>query len=754
MKKIIFPILAMLVLCLGIANAVWINTWTDDGEIDHLGNAIIDGDLLSSHGYTNHNWLGFNTLDVGQYGYYNIDGTSSLMLNLSQGAYSFPIDSGSKYNKVKIKTNFSMTDNYAYGQLNVLFNATSIDGTSNHNYIGFAVGGGSDNIKFVHQINGSSGNCNEFDTGIIVNMTSSDASLSPNYVEEFSYDDTTGNMTLEIGEISISCYSTSNFELGFGSVSLGGDLEYGAGQFYAVNNLLDFIEVYVETTYPSISYLTNSTTTNETTDISWVTDENTNYTATLGICPSYTDVESFESSLNSSFTLIQVDELLKTTNYCFNVTVYNSQSNSTSADFSFTTKDSPDQIAPVINFTSISNVLPVYNETIYISAYCSDETELFRIYYSNNATGVWQNVSYANITGNSYNYSVSVLNKGIAGTEIGNQFTCIDSSIFENSVQSDVITFNLINTFVPETPSLLQRYTSEYNFADARVYKKSATSNFGTSYLHIARGNQFPIFTDNAGRTYISVKMTNITRNDYVNISLILSDYSAIGSSDISGIRMYYYSEMINESKITWNNQICNIVINSSCQFISNQHERVFTGAILGSYLKFDITSMVNNELQYGNGNFTIVLVSNSNEALNPPLTIYSASKELNNGTNQPTFDIWSYDCIWSCSSYGTCIDGSQECESVSGNIPICNMTFYIGNYSEFRQSCVIPSTPPETLGIQVAFEETGVGLGNFLESIRSPLTNIIVVISFVGVIIAIIGTVVYAVLRAVKRKI
>lgn len=46
-------------------------------------------------------------------------------------------------------------------------------------------------------------------------------------------------------------------------------------------------------TPPTISSLTNFTTTNQSVIVSWTVNESSNYTLTIGICPSFTNTNSF-----------------------------------------------------------------------------------------------------------------------------------------------------------------------------------------------------------------------------------------------------------------------------------------------------------------------------------------------------------------------------------------------------------------------------------------------------------------------------
>ena len=92
-----------------------------------------------------------------------------------------------------------------------------------------------------------------------------------------------------------------------------------------------------DTTPPTISSLTNSTTTNQSAAMIWSTNENANETNTLGACPSFTNVFT-----NSNNTLIAshiqaIGSLANSTNYCFNTTACDASGNCASSNASFIT---------------------------------------------------------------------------------------------------------------------------------------------------------------------------------------------------------------------------------------------------------------------------------------------------------------------------------------------------------------------------------------------------------------------------------
>src|SRR3989344_2192560 len=92
-----------------------------------------------------------------------------------------------------------------------------------------------------------------------------------------------------------------------------------------------------DVTPPSISSLTNSTTTNQSVSITWSTNETSNESNTLGLCPSFTG--TFTNSNNSlSLSHIQsINSLANSTNYCYNTTACDSSNNCASSNISFIT---------------------------------------------------------------------------------------------------------------------------------------------------------------------------------------------------------------------------------------------------------------------------------------------------------------------------------------------------------------------------------------------------------------------------------
>src|SRR3989344_1080698 len=97
------------------------------------------------------------------------------------------------------------------------------------------------------------------------------------------------------------------------------------------------------TTPPSITNLINSTTTNQSVSITWTTNESSNETNTLGLCPLFTGTLSNSNNTLSLSHLQSINSLSNSTNYCYNTTACDSSNNCASSNFSFYTASNPPQ---------------------------------------------------------------------------------------------------------------------------------------------------------------------------------------------------------------------------------------------------------------------------------------------------------------------------------------------------------------------------------------------------------------------------
>ena len=126
----------------------------------------------------------------------------------------------------------------------------------------------------------------------------------------------------------------------------------------------------------------NKTTTNQSVEISWTTDESANYTLTIGLCPSFTGINTFSNATFAATHNKWIDNLVNSTNYCVNVTVADSSNNKANANVSFTTAKNIDQLPPLI--TNLRNTSTT-NQSSFIEWSCNENCNYTISWFNNTA---------------------------------------------------------------------------------------------------------------------------------------------------------------------------------------------------------------------------------------------------------------------------------------------------------------------------------------------------------------------------------
>lgn len=362
----------------------------------------------------------------------------------------------------------------------------------------------------------------------------------------------------------------------------------------------------------------------------------------------------------------------------------------------------PDTTSPVINSTSISNILPQYNTNVYLSAECSDDGANIKIYYANNITGVLANISNSGFQTQPYNYSVTTLNNMSYGSNIKNVFTCVDQSL--NSVQSSELIFVSedstlpVLAWQPPTPG----NGANIDYVNVRLNISINESNLRNIILNYNGTNETNTFTHDTG-------------NDWHIDKLITS------------LGTYTYSIYVDDTAGNFN------TISTRSFIVDN-----VTPAIIWTIPATGNTTSITRT-----GNLNIVGVNINLDIGN--LTIYNMGGDViyNNvvtNINNPTYTF---------SDSLTTIFGSQPDGTYL--ISACFQDYITLSKCELMLITIItPPVPPENLGIKDVLQESGIGFGNFLEAIRNPVVKL--VFGFVALVM--LAMLVVGIARIISNKI
>lgn len=118
-----------------------------------------------------------------------------------------------------------------------------------------------------------------------------------------------------------------------------------------------------------------------------------------------------------------------------------------------------DERPPFVLDITTNNTTPYIYEVIQITGAATDYSSIESVYYADNRTGEFQNVSSATGLSNQFlNYSVNITNNLIGGVVVGAIFTFIDSS--GNNIQSSALLYTTLGTPPTFDPSLTNKITS------------------------------------------------------------------------------------------------------------------------------------------------------------------------------------------------------------------------------------------------------------------------------------------------------
>lgn len=163
------------------------------------------------------------------------------------------------------------------------------------------------------------------------------------------------------------------------------------GYIYYDNMTIPYYKPAPPNNPPTISSLTNSSTTNVSSLVSWSTNEAANESSTWGSCPSFSGTGTDTNSTFGTTHEVNLTSLSPDTNYCFNTTACDSLGACSSDHFNFTTEANP---PPPNNMLNVSLHRPINgsNETtttveITCNASASDGLNTSSLYFMENGGG-------------------------------------------------------------------------------------------------------------------------------------------------------------------------------------------------------------------------------------------------------------------------------------------------------------------------------------------------------------------------------
>ncbi len=209
-----------------------------------------------------------------------------------------------------------------------------------------------------------------------------------------------------------------------------------------------------DTTAPVISNLSNYTTTNSSTYITWNTNENANYTFKLYNVSNRTIEVATANNSNYLLTrTLNITNLLSFTTYWINLTVCDSSGNCAENNtFNFTTVKTIDLSSPTYtNFQNNASTLTKINGVVNWSIDFSDNIGLSYYFFAHNQSGTLTNVSNETLIGTSefINYTLTITLA--QGNYICGQYWVNDTS--NNINQTNSSCFTVANT-APNQPTI------------------------------------------------------------------------------------------------------------------------------------------------------------------------------------------------------------------------------------------------------------------------------------------------------------
>lgn len=199
-----------------------------------------------------------------------------------------------------------------------------------------------------------------------------------------------------------------------------------------ITNWDGFCDLQVDINPPIITNLINATTTNQSVIITWDTNELTNETSTLGVCPSFTTVFSNSNDTLSLNHIQAIDNLQNSTRYCFNTTASDPSGNLASDNISFITKANiPDTFPPIITLINPANNTATNIIPLNITFSVSDDSFNVQICILSNSTTTFDFGTFAQNT----NSNLTLAQGSVVLDQLfpNLNLTCFDNSPANNS---------------------------------------------------------------------------------------------------------------------------------------------------------------------------------------------------------------------------------------------------------------------------------------------------------------------------------
>lgn len=216
-------------------------------------------------------------------------------------------------------------------------------------------------------------------------------------------------------------------------------------------------------------------------------------------------------------------------------------------------------------------------------------------------------------------------------------------------------------------------------------------------------------FTDRFDRSYLKFDISPINQEGYttsvqeakIYLYFFGNDYGGYENLDEVNISVYeVYSDNLNESTITWNNQICGTNFNNSefCNLTKIDYIN-FPVPFASGWYSWDVTETLSKNI----GNQTATFIFRVEDDTIPSI----------------------------CGALGShrCAVFIYDKENSETNYPYINITYTL---------TPIPPSAQQT-EIYQTLESSGAGLGRFVENTTIPLASFFVVLGFVAVIVIVL---------------
>src|SRR3972149_523111 len=321
-----------------------------------------------------------------------------------------------------------------------------------------------------------------------------------------------------ITSIASGDFTGSIVKDGYASYSFTGTII--PGQTITINASLSPI-------YPSISNITASSITTDSSTITWTTDQPTSTIFEYGTTASYGSSIS-DTAMTTSHSIL-LTNLTQGTTYHFNITSTNTYGRtSSSGDNTFTTSSQPSPIT--LNITSPLNGDTIYNSDVMVKGTITNTT--------GNETGVTVNGVIANIYGNEF------ITDNVSLSEGANTITVNARDTANNTVTAS-ITVNAVTTgsYIKLTSNI------ESGISPLTAYFSNETSNLTPASYQIDFEGDGVI--DYAGTTFESISHTYTSEGIFYP-TMVVVDNLGNSYTDTTAITILTMTEMDTLLKGKW----------------------------------------------------------------------------------------------------------------------------------------------------------------------------------------------------------